>query len=139
MRIRVTKRNGSLVPVDQLGQDFFEELSYGKEYRVSIKENREHALHKKFFAILGQIVEMSDLYTGKSKSLAVEELLEKIKFKTGHYTIFLEKNGLNFIKTKSISFKNMDNLEFEAFYQTATSIIVRESDQLGIDINTIDF
>lgn len=139
MNILVTKKNGNLVPVDEYNQELLDELTYGKDYRVSIKEAREGKLHQKFFAILNQIVEMSDLYTGKSKSLAVEELLTMLKFKSGHYEVFIEKNGVNFVRPKSISYKEMDNVEFEAFYQTATGVIVKESDNLGIDINTIDF
>lgn len=144
MVLHLKKHNGALVPVDQLGQDCFEELKFGQTYKAVITKPREGKLHRKFFLILGQIVDMSDLYTGKVKSVAVEELMETIKYKAGHYRITGEMSVKGYgkvpiMKTKSISYKDCDDAAFEAFYRSAVSVIIKGAEELGIDPDCIDF
>lgn len=135
--IFIKKENNLLVPADKSSEERLEDLKSGQWYKAKIYKPRNVKFHRKFFALLNAVIEQSDYFTGKSGSMAIEELKERIKIKTGHYNITSEVDieGLGkvpILKTRSIAFDKMDNITFEAFYNTALHILRTDKD-LGVE------
>lgn len=131
MKIFIKRNGGRLEPANAISESLIEGLKNNTWYSAKITKPRNINFHRKFFALLNEVVERSDFYTGKAQGLAVEELKERIKFKIGHYKIFGKVEGVVIIKTKSISFGEMDNIQFEEFYKMAINAIL-EDEELGI-------
>jgi hypothetical protein len=130
MILNLKKENGYLIPADKHSQELFEGLKFNQWYKSELKIPRHYEFHCKLFVLMGDVVDQSDLYTGVPKEIAMDELLERIKKATGHYYIW-EFQGIEFKKTKSISFAKMDGIKFQAFYETAV-LAIRNDEQLNV-------
>lgn len=137
MKVYLKKDDGCLVPVDKSSQECIDGLKGNQWYKVSITKPRNVKFHQKFFALLNIVIEQSDYFTGKAQGMAIEELKERIKVKTGHFTITSEVDiegygKVPILKTRSIAFDKMDNITFEAFYNTALTILKTDK-ELGVE------
>ena len=130
MKIHLKKHNGALIPVDQTGQDYIDGLKRNTWYSCEMKKPRNGKFHSKFFLLLGFVVDNSDFYSGMPKPMGIENLLNRVKFTTGHYETYKIGDVL-MAKTKSIAFAKMDNIQFEEFYTGACAAIIMD-EELGI-------
>lgn len=128
MDLYLKKHNNTLIPADRHNESVLEELKNGQWYKAKLNIPRNINFHRKFFALLNTVVELSDFYTCKPKGLAVEELKERVKFKTGWYEIFTYVEDTPLVRTKSIAFDKMDNKQFEDFYNRAIDVIIQDEE-----------
>ncbi len=88
-------------------------LKHGEEYEVEIKKKRNYKFHKKFMALINICHENQEKFT------EFDDTREYITIKCGFKRKVIMPNGYVHIKAKSISFANMDEIEFEQLYQKA--------------------
>jgi len=116
----VVKKDYGFFPVSD---DDFEKCKRFKDgivYRAEIKLPRNIKLHRKFFALLKYVFANQDIYDN------MEDLRVEIELKCGSYTEHLTTKGKLIYNPKSISFENMDEVEFGELYNKAVDVILKE-------------
>ena len=83
---------------------------------VEYKPKRSYKFHKKLFALLNLVFKNQEHYE------SVDNILEVVKFRAGHFETILTHTGNTHFKTKSISFADMNNAEFEQFYSKSIDV-----------------
>jgi hypothetical protein len=140
MILDLKKINGKLEPADAYSEELMSQLSGERTIRAKLTVPRNPQFNKKFRLLLTAVIQQSDFYTGKKESLAMEELLDRIKLGTLHYTIDeFEVDDPNkeypvYIRrrrAKSISFAAMDEIQFTEFYDSALDVI-RADEELNV-------
>lgn len=110
---------------------FIDALAMGEMFQLDFSVPRNLAHHKKFFALVGLLAEMSDVYDNKDKALAA------IKIAAGHCEFIPNPLSIELIALpKSISFAEMDQLAFDAFYENAVNGVLKF---LLPTMNRVDF
>jgi len=113
MLLNLKKTSQGFIPCDEESVKAFNKIREGADIFVEFKPRRNMKLHKKYWALLNAVVINQDHYK------TADNLHEVVKFKAGYYETIIPLEGEPFLKTKSISFHSMDNLEFESFYNVA--------------------
>ena len=113
MKFLVQKTALGLVPVFNSDHDKLKEskLKSGEIYEIEIKKKRNYEFHKKYFALINLAFENQDHFE------LFDDLRDYLTVKSGHYRKVTMPNGFEQIKPKSISFAEMDEIEFEDLYQ----------------------
>lgn len=111
----MVKRDGCLYACEEFA-DLFLELKDG-DYFVNIKKNRNAGFHRKYFALLNKVFENQDIYSN------IDDLRFEIILKTGHYKTHFTMKGNKIYIPNSISFDNMDEIEFEDLYNKTIDVV----------------
>ena len=114
MKCFMEKKEGVLCRTE--GEDSFLELPDG-EYEVDIKKPRNIRFHRKFFSVLRIAFENQDKYDN------IDHFRWEILLKAGYYHKHATLKGNIIYFPKSLSFDNMDEIEFTAFYDKFISIL----------------
>jgi hypothetical protein len=109
---------GALRPVDQESLDEFSKLPVGKPLHVEVKQPRNAAHHRLFWALCARIAE--------SKGVTAENIADVLKIATGHFTLVRTKSYGEIHVPKSISFAKMDQTEFRAFFERCIMVVYDE-------------
>lgn len=120
--IYLKKQNNQLVPADKYAQEKIEGLKEGKWHKAKIGQVRYLPFHSKYWVLLGEIVENSDIYHLKAKEQAIQELHISIKYGIGYVEkveVVSGEEKVYYNIPKSTDFATMDNLEFEDYYNSA--------------------
>jgi hypothetical protein len=88
-------------------------------YKCDIRRARNPDHHRKGFALIKLIFDSQEKYR------TIEDLLVELKLQTGWYREHIRANGEIIYVPKSISFADMDQLEFEAFYETLIDVAIQ--------------
>lgn len=123
MKISMHKKETSLVPVGVSDFDKFNKLK-DLDYSVKITKIRSPKHHRFFFAMLRAVIEnmpeeLEAVYPSQ------ETLLNELKLQTGYRTRHQTLGGKITYFPKSISFENMDELEFIEFHKKCEVIILK--------------
>jgi hypothetical protein len=113
MLLNLVRTPNGLVPIDDESVEAIKKIKIGYDIFVEFKPRRNMKFHKKYFALLNAVLVNQRYYK------TVDNLHEAIKYKAGYYETIIPLRGESFLKTNSISFSSMDNLEFERFYNLA--------------------
>lgn len=109
-----------LVPIYDSDYEEKKRLKEGDRILCTIKKPRNYEFHKKFFALVRLCFDnLPETFYFED----TESLLEDMKVHLNMYDIVVI-NGYPHIKTRSIKFSKMDNLEFERFYNRAIDVIL---------------
>lgn len=111
--------NGTLIPAYPTDEAVFESLKVGNHYKCDIRRARNPDHHRKGFALINLIFHSQEKYR------TIEDLLVELKLQTGWYREHIRANGELIYVPKSISFADMDQLEFEAFYETLIDVAIQ--------------
>ncbi len=128
------KRDGEfgdkLIPTDEESLKIVKKLSRDEVYKMPIKKTRNYQFHKKYFALLNTGWDNSPL------NVPFNKFREYCMIGAGHCTVV----GGHAI-ADSISFDNMDDLEFEQVYSDVLQFIILHigADQKTIEDNLINF
>jgi hypothetical protein len=121
---KVIKRH--LVPDNIMSEEFVETLGEGKTVMVTVRKPRNPQQHNLVFLLLGMVLEQTDRWE------TMEQLLDDVKFVTGHYTRRLNAlTGEEFVVLKSISFASMDQTKFQLWFDKVVEKLA--VDALGIE------
>jgi hypothetical protein len=130
MKLQLIKlANGNLVADGDESSKAIKKIPNGEVIIVDYKPNRNYKFHKKLFGLLGVILENQQHYQN------VDQILEMVKFKAGYFDTIVTHKGIMHFKTKSIAFENMDNSEFEQFFNKALDVAFELT---GIDQRTYE-
>ena len=114
--MNVWMRSGlkGLEPVDEAGSDLLRRIKQQDVVRVEITKPRNGRFHRKFFALLTLVWSASGEWT------TVEDLLLELKVRLGLVEEVVIRGTGEIVKIPgSISFANMDELEFGVFFESA--------------------
>ena len=113
MLLNLVRTENGLIPIDDVGVKAISKIKIGSDVFMEYKPRRNMKFHKKYFALLNQVILNQDHYK------TVDNLHESIKYFAGYYETIIPLEGEPFLKTKSINFSTLDNSEFEDFYSVA--------------------
>ncbi len=109
-----------LVPSGHHDATEFEKLKFNNEYKIDARKARNPEHHRKAFALINLIFDSQEKYR------SVEDLLTELKLRTGWYREHVRMNGEMVYIPKSISFADMDQTQFETFYDRVADIAVQD-------------
>ncbi len=109
-----------LTPAYETDEAAFESLRPGNMYKADIRKARNPDHHRKGFALINVIFENQERYR------TIEDLLVELKLMTGWYREHIRSDGTIIYVPKSISFADMDQLEFERFYDAVIDIALQK-------------
>lgn len=114
-------RNGkALGACDPLSAEAIEAMANGEQVIATLRRARNPKHHRKMFALLTLIARNSEDY------LDAEDLLDDIKIRIGYCRTLTRPNGTTLTRTRSVSFANMAQDKFEAFYNKAMVCVLTE-------------
>ena len=119
----------AIVPSGHHDQTEFDKLRIGNEYKVDARKARNPDHHRKGFALINLIFDSQEKYT------TIEHMLTELKLQAGWYEEHVRSNGELVMIPKSISFADMDQTQFEEFYDRVTDIAIQ---QYGLE-DALDF
>lgn len=121
----LAKKLRALYPVDEAAEDIVRRMGQGEIVEVTMRRPRNPKHHRKYFALLGLVWEQLD----HSEYPTIETLLTELKIRTGHYDrrdLLVDGKRYPVLTPKSISFANMDQTEFEAFFDRCCDHIAKD-------------
>lgn len=124
----IKSQGGVLIPADSECIENMQKVKNGDTIMIEYKPKRNYQFHKRAFALLNLILQNQDHYK------TVENILEVVKFRAGYFETIITHTGKKHYKTKSISFSEMDNLEFEEFYSKIIDVAFELTELLNKDI-----
>lgn len=131
MKIAVVKTiNGFLRPAYDSDFEVFKKMPVNEIFEIDYTKGRNLGFHKKFFALLKLAFENQSDYR------LMEDLRRDLIITSGYYDEQVNKiTGECYKTAKSISFANMDELEFNELYSAIKTVI---SKWLGINNEDIE-
>ncbi len=120
MKTVLQKRNGGLMPCDELGQAALDKYKDGDEIMVEVRKPRHGKQHRLFFALLHLVMQNQDRYP------SIDVLLAALKVAQGYATAIPMKNGNTAYLPKSINFSSMDQDKFDEFFNRSLDIIIKD-------------
>lgn len=124
MLLELIRTEHGLVPVSDESVSAVKKIALRDTVFVEYKPRRDYTNHKKLFALLQAVMPNQQHFK------TLDNLLEAVKYRSGHYETIILLEGDSFIKTKSIAFHVMDDAEFDIFYNMARDVC---ADLVGID------
>ena len=118
MKIQVKKVNGGLFPADNSDYEVFKRMPENEKFEIDFTKGRNYEFHKKFMALCNLAFSNQDIFTvfNRCRYFIIKEAgyyYEEVNPITGEVTRIAE----------SISFGNMDELEFQKLYTDAKEFI----------------
>ena len=129
MKVTVIKTLGGLKPYDTNAENVFKKIKLNEAIMIDITIPRNIDFHRKFFTLIRLVFENQEHYKNK------DELRADLTIESGYFTTYINKfTGEEIKKAKSISFANMDDLEFSNLYNDFLNTVVRVFGWDGLDI-----
>ena len=113
----VKTQSGVLAPFDDAAAQRMAKIKTNEVVRAEITKPRNLLFHKKFMALVRLVFENQERYN------SIEDLLVEFKLKVGHYKEHITTDGKIVYVPKSISFSQMDEYEFNEFYNKALNVL----------------
>jgi len=99
-------------------------IPLNKPIEYEYKNKRNYEFHKKYFALLNMVFENQEQYSN------IDHLRRYLTIDAGFYDVTTNLQGIETKEPKSISFTNMDETEFNEYYNRVIDVIVK---WLGIE------
>ncbi len=129
MKISVIKTLGGLKPYDTKAEEVFSKVGINDVIMIDITRPRNVRFHRKLFALIRLVFENQEHYNSQ------DDLREDLTIEAGYFTKVVNHfTGEERYKAKSISFANMDELEFSELYGRFLDTVVRVFGWDGKDI-----
>ena len=113
-----------LVPTDDADWEVARQLRIGTDVKVHVSRPRNIKFHRKFFALLKLTFDnLPEKLQASHKIYSIEAMLAAVKIDLGYYDT-IKVAGRNTVKLRSISFAQMDETQFERFYDLAVTDIL---------------
>ena len=107
-------------------------LAAGEVIRFTFKKIRNGKFHRKFFSLLGFAYEawepdrVRQQYKGMPVQKSFERFRSDVTIAAGYYTQTFDLDGNMKLEAMSISFANMDDIEFERLYSAVADVILNK-------------
>jgi hypothetical protein len=129
MQLSLKRIGNTLIPSSDESVEVFSKLKQNEEILVEYKKYRNVGNHRRLFSMLIGVVRNSEHYK------SVDNLLDVIKLKSGHFTTVVTHKGEAMFIPKSISFASMKEDEFKEFFSRAIDVILEFTPEE--DLNSI--
>jgi hypothetical protein len=128
--IYLVKRYGQLMPANESDAEKINLLPDGGTFKASLTKPRNGGFHRKYFALLEVMFELWNPelpeWNGKPSMKSFERFRKDIAIATGHFELVVSIKGEVRAEAKSISFANMDELQFAALYSMTISYAIQK-------------
>lgn len=128
MKTHLVRTGFVFMPADSKDSEILCQFAEGEVCEVEIKKSRNYKNHKRFFAMLKLGFENQDQFDN------FNWFREYVLIKSGNFDSCQTPDGFMY-RAKSISFSNMDELEFRELYKSVSQVII---DLCGIDEKTLE-
>lgn len=118
MKIFVKNTDQGLIPLYGTDLDEKSRLKLGKTYICEIRETRNPKLHKKFMSLVGMVFKNQSQFTNQ------KALRQQLLIQAGFYYEVTSENGTKYPEAMSLSFDEMDDLEFRNVYDRVLDVII---------------
>lgn len=118
------KLNQIFIPADAFSKEIMEDLQNGAEFKAIVSMPRNLPFHKKFFALLN--FAYSNWCPEGDAKKDFDEFRKDLLILAGYgYPVFSLSNPDKYVvKAKSISFANMDDIEFAKVYSKMIDVVL---------------
>jgi hypothetical protein len=121
--------NDALIPFDEAASEFVRKCRTGELLHSDYKRVRNYRFHKKYFALIkfafDQWEPKGELsYKGMPVQKNLQRFRKDIAILSGFFETTVNLKGEVRLEAKSISFSQMDEIEFEELYQATITIIL---------------
>ena len=120
---------GMLVPYDEGAREFIDSLNMGVALRGKFTKMRNPAFHRKFFGMLDVGFDAFDPGEKEFRGLPCQKNRERFRkdviVAAGFFEPVIALNGEVRAEAKSISFANMDDIEFEQVYSKVADVLLQ--------------
>jgi hypothetical protein len=121
--------NEMLVPYDEVAAEFVRKMKTGELAHADYKRVRNYKFHKKYFALIKFAFDMWEpgdnlQYMGQPVLKNLKRFRKDIAILSGFFETTVNLKGEVRLEAKSISFAQMDEIEFEELYQATISIVL---------------
>jgi hypothetical protein len=122
--------NGVLAPADAEDVEALQKVKLGQVIHADFKQMRNVKFHRKYFAMLNLAFDNweppetthNDIVCVKNR----ERFRKDVQIAAGFYDIVVNLRGEPRAESKSISFANMDDTEFEQVYSAVADVILQK-------------
>ncbi|MBL4866386.1 MAG: DUF1367 family protein [Pseudomonadales bacterium] len=111
--------DGAFRPDDQQSLERAAKLKVGAVYKHEVKKPRNYKFHKKYFGLLNLAFDNQEKYED------FKSFRNAVTMQAGWYNTHVSLNDVLIFSPKSISFANMDEIEFDELYNKTVNIILR--------------
>ena len=129
MKVFLRREGSRLAPAGADDEEKIRGLRGENWYKADLRKVRNPGHHRKAFALIKLMFDSQERYE------TIDDLLVELKVRTGWYHEHILPSGQLVYVPKSIAFENMDQIEFEAFYEKLVNVAVT---QYGLE-HAIDF
>lgn len=119
--ILMTRTLSGLAPDDESATAVLRRIKPGDVVRVEVRRPRNLSAHRRFFALVNLV------YTNSEKFPSPDVARRVLTCRAGHALPYIiESTGEVLLIPESISFANMDQDEFDAFWQRVVKVVCEE-------------
>lgn len=111
--------DGRLSPSAEVDSEYLQRFKAGCIFKASVTMKRNGKHHRLGMLLLQAVFDNQDRYT------SFEAFLNEVKILTGWVNTHISLSGQVYFVTKSISFENMDELEFRKWKNEALSVVLQ--------------
>lgn len=115
MKIYLQRRGDALIPLSVADHESLKRIRDGEIIHVEYKKPRNPLFHNKFMSLVRTVYENNDQYA------SIDALLNVFKVELGYYDT-MQWRSMEIRIPRSISFAQMDELEFQDFYDKAVTM-----------------
>jgi Protein of unknown function (DUF1367) len=120
MKFLAVKTMGhALKPAFDSDLEKVKKMKVGETYSIEVKKPRNVAHHRKFFALINLTFENQEIYDN------IDFMRSELTKAAGFYDHYLNHLGISCYVSKSISFANMDQFDFDIMYNKFLDIIIK--------------
>ena len=128
MKLLLKRIDNHFIPSSDESVEVFSKVKQNEEILVDFKKHRNVGNHNRLFSMLKGVVHNSDYKS-------VDNLLDTIKLKSGHFETIVTHKGEILYVPKSINFASMSEDKFKEFFSSAIDVVLEFTKEE--DINSI--
>ena len=110
---------GKIIPLYDSDYEVFRKLKKNKPLKFKVTQERNYKFHKKFMALVNMVFENQDRYTD------ITNLRYDLTIESGFFKEHIDFNGEIKRTAESISFANMDEMQFQQVYSKFIDTVIR--------------
>jgi hypothetical protein len=130
MKLHVVKTQSGLKPCYNSDYDIYSKIPLNEVFEIEYKKPRNYKFHKKYFGLLKLAFENQELFSN------ITDMREDVTIMAGFFELRENKiSGEITKKAKSISFAQMDEIEFSELYERTKDVICK---WLGVTDESIE-
>jgi len=130
MKLHVIKTQTGLKPCYNSDYDIYSKIPLNEVFEIEYKKPRNYEFHKKYFGLLKLAFENQELFSN------ITDMREDVTIMAGFFELRENKiSGEITKKAKSISFAQMDEIEFSELYEKTKDVICK---WLGVTDESIE-